>query len=256
MAALEGWSRFFEELSSFLVDIDRHSSTSSERYVEYVLERIPLCLRVIRQIAVVLLQSYNDSLIQDEKDIINYYTGELSDLFQTICAISNEWESQLDYIVSHRPNSRATSYTSPVLQLGIRGRPRFDIGESQLEYLSSLSFSWKQIASLLGVSRMTIYRRRVEFNMTEVGTFIHSYENLKAIVREMKRDTPYMGEVLLMGQLRANGYRVSRQRLRSAIREIDPINTALRLPAGLTARRPYHVPGPNSLWHIGGFYQG
>ena len=67
----------------------------------------------------------------------------------------------------------------------------------------------------------------------------------------MKSDSPYMGEVLLMGRLRASGYRVKRKRLREAIRELDPINTALRVPGGLAPRRPYHVAGPNSLWHIG-----
>ena len=43
-----------------------------------------------------------------------------------------------------------------------RGRPRFDISQSQLEYLASLSFSWSEIASLLGVSRMTIYRYNIQ----------------------------------------------------------------------------------------------
>ena len=39
-----------------------------------------------------------------------------------------------------------------------RGRPKFKIDKEQLVYLSSLNFSWTEIASLLGVSRMTIYR--------------------------------------------------------------------------------------------------
>ena len=40
---------------------------------------------------------------------------------------------------------------------GGQGRPRFDVARQQLEYLSSLSFSWSEIAALLGVSRTTIY---------------------------------------------------------------------------------------------------
>ena len=43
-------------------------------------------------------------------------------------------------------------------------------------------------------------------------------------------------------------YRVTRARVRDALRSVDPINTALRWQGG---RRPYSVPGPNSLWHIG-----
>ena len=35
------------------------------------------------------------------------------------------------------------------------------------------------------------------------------------------------------------------------MRVTDPINTALRWRGNLSNRRPYSVPGPNSLWHIG-----
>lgn len=38
------------------------------------------------------------------------------------------------------------------------GTPHFKISKSQLEYLASLSFKWPEVAALLGVSRMTIYR--------------------------------------------------------------------------------------------------
>ena len=48
---------------------------------------------------------------------------------------------------------------------------------------------------------------------------------------------------------------VSRERLRNAVRVTDPINRALRWRGVLTARRPYSVPGPNALWHIGRYVQ-
>ena len=104
-----------------------------------------------------------------------------------------EWEDGLDHIVSHRPSSSTTGYEEPVVRVeGVRGRPRFDISYSQLEFLSSLSFSWTKIASLLGVSRMTIYRRRVEFHMIDVGTVIHDYSDLISLVCQMK-GSPHMG---------------------------------------------------------------
>ena len=244
MADLQGWTRFFSELTSFLEDVDRNSGTSSETYAEYVLERLPICLKVIRQVMVVLIGAA-------EEDTVAYYMEELSDLFEALLALSKEWEDHLDSIVANDPNP-STSYRVPMLRVeGAQGRPRFDIKESQLEYLASLSFSWTQIASLLHVSRMTIYRRRVEFNLIGVGTVIRNMNDLKAIVRQIKVDSPHIGQVMLMGQLRARGYRVSRAKLRAAVRELDPLNTALRVPGGLAPRRPYHVPGPNSLWHIG-----
>lgn len=56
---------------------------------------------------------------------------------------------------------------------------------------------------------------------------------------------------MVMGHLRAMGVMVSRDRVRSVIRRIDPLNIALRWHQNTTYRRPYSVPGPNSSWHLG-----
>ena len=97
---------------------------------------------------------------------------------------------------------------------------------------------------MLGVSRMTIYRRRREF--LEMGEAI-SDANLLHLLREMRATFPEMGGVMVLGRLRVRGYRVSRDRVRRGIRETDPLNTALWGLTGRTTRRPYSVPGPNSL---------
>jgi len=47
------------------------------------------------------------------------------------------------------------------------------------------------------------------------------------------------------------GYQITRCYVRESLRFIDPVNTALRWPGGVTARRQYFVPGSDSLWHIG-----
>ena len=130
---------------------------------------------------------------------------------------------------------------------GRRGRPRFDIGRGQLVYLSSLNFTWNSISSIMGVSRMTIYRLRRELNMLGNLQSISDAE-LILTLREIRRNYPATGEVMVLGHLRSLGYRVNRDRVRRAMRTIDPIPRGLR---GITARRPYSVPGPNSLWHIG-----
>ena len=38
------------------------------------------------------------------------------------------------------------------------GHPHFDVSKEQLEYLALLSFTWTEIAALLGISRMAVYR--------------------------------------------------------------------------------------------------
>ena len=71
------------------------------------------------------------------------------------------------------------------------------------------------------------------------------------MIRSIRQETVYSGVSMTWGSLRAKGVKVTRERVRQALRSIDPIGVALRWPAGATKRRPYSVAGPNSLWHIG-----
>ena len=139
----------------------------------------------------------------------------------------------------------------PALLRSTRGRPRFNISKEQLLYLCSLSFSWSDIAKMLGVSRMTIYRRRVEYRLTEDPRIVPTDAQLHTVVSDIQAGQPEIGEVMIMGRIRSMGYKVSRQRLKQEIRNSDPLHVALRWRGGLTSRRPYSVPGPNSLWRIG-----
>ena len=75
--------------------------------------------------------------------------------------------------------------------------------------------------------------------------------DLDELVQEIKVDFPNSGESLLAGIISSRGYRISRQRLRDCIHRTDMLNTALRW-GNLIQRRPYSVPGPNSLWHLDG----
>ena len=135
--------------------------------------------------------------------------------------------------------------------LGTPGRPKYSISKEQLEYLSSLSFTWPQIAQILGVSRMTIYRRRRQYGLLIDPSSSISDSELQSFITTLCQELPEIGETIAWGQLRAAGIRVSRERLRNALRRSDPLTSALRWRGGLTRRRPYSVPGPNSLWHIG-----
>ena len=76
---------------------------------------------------------------------------------------------------------------------------------------------------------------------------------LMTVIEQILRDLPTLGETMVWGHLKSMGFRVTRERVRHAIRETDPLHTALRWRGDLTGRRPYSVPGPNSLWHIGRF---
>ena len=55
---------------------------------------------------------------------------------------------------------------------------------------------------------------------------------------------------MICGSIRSRGITVTRDRVRAAVKSVDPLGGALRWPAQIK-RRPYSVPGPNSLRHIG-----
>ena len=98
---------------------------------------------------------------------------------------------------------------------------------------------------------MTLYRRRREFGLLEDYQQTITDANLRQLLIEMRQQHPNFGETMAMGHIRSLGYHVKRAQLRSAIHQTDPIQTALRWRGELIHRRPYSVPGPNSLWHIG-----
>ena len=77
-----------------------------------------------------------------------------------------------------------------------------------------------------------------------------SNQELRSYIIDLRRELPQVGESMVFGRIRSEGYAVPRQQIRDAIRETDPLNTALRWRGDEIFRRPYSVSGPNALWHI------
>ena len=237
-----GWERFFEELSSFLRFAERQEGTSNESFSEYVVERLETCIQNVSTLVDHLRASTND---QEASTTAAHYSALLAELLQCLQRLSHEsYLDQCQLCV-------VTSYTVPMIRTGEAGRPRFLITQHQLQYLRSMSFSWVQISEMLGVSYMTIYRRRQEFWMPRSPSGTLSDAELYDVICHMQSKLPALGQTMVWGTLRSMGFCVTRERVRQAIRDIDPIHTALRWRWQLVRRHPYSVPGPNSLWHMG-----
>ena len=158
------------------------------------------------------------------------------------------WERKRDESVC----SLTSSVFVHVDYTGMRGRPKIQLDEDQLLYLHDLHFKWNDIAKMFGISLMTLYRRRKELGLLDTHPRYSDVgdDQLQTYVEEIKCDMPDSGERMINGVLRMNGVVVQRERLRKVIRDVDPINTALRWNIKIV-RRPYAVPGANYLWHIG-----
>ncbi len=247
MAVVLRWESFFEELESFIRSSSRHERQASIDYAHFVVERFELIIRNLANIINVF--NNNRPLDEDMRGTWSAYLSILQQLVDSCRFLASQWDMYIDTLqsVPHPDN-----YRPPLVRREhVRGRPPFEISQDQLLYLSSLSFTWTEIASLLGVSRMTIYRRRCDFNMLGSRRSTLTDAQLRALIRTWKAEMPAIGETLVIGRLHASGHCVTRERVRCAIRAVDPLNTSLRSPHGLTRRQVYSVPAPNSLWHIG-----
>ena len=78
-----------------------------------------------------------------------------------------------------------------------------------------------------------------------------SDRELMSLIKLIHQDTTYSGVSMICGSLRARGVKVTRDRVHLLLRSANPLSSALRWPASEIRRRPYSVPGPNPLWHIG-----
>ena len=61
---------------------------------------------------------------------------------------------------------------------------------------------------------MTICRRRVEYGLLQDPMIVPTAAQLRTAVRSIQANQPELGEVMIMGRIRAMGYKVSREQLR------------------------------------------
>lgn len=74
---------------------------------------------------------------------------------------------------------------------------------------------------------------------------------LEQHVSRLQSQYPNSGNELIRALLRAQGMLVTRSRVREMLIRVNPAAAARRW-SRTVARRVYHVPYPNSLWHIDG----
>ena len=138
---------------------------------------------------------------------------------------------------------------------GQPGRPSFIIPSEMLEDLRGYGFSWNKIAQMLGVSRWTIHRRVISMDLSNLGDFTLISDNeLDQLISDyINRHGATSGLTYITGYLRSIGFRIQRHRIRESMTRVQPRNAILRWGM-IVQRRKYHVPWPNSLWHLDGHH--
>ena len=157
-----GWRSFFEQITHFLNELQRHFGTANESYALYAVERLKVCVANVCD----LKYHFTHGPITGEVNrvIIDQYNTQLTELLHCMEALCDKWSEYCDEVV--RPNV-SHAYRTPTECFGSRDHPRLCITRNQLQYLRSLTFTWSEIASIIGVSCMTLYRWRLEFGMLD-----------------------------------------------------------------------------------------
>jgi len=149
---MDGLYVFTDEIARLVEDGDRQYGVANASYTEYFIERLELCI--------VACIDLRDTMLDDGSADLQDYCATLNQLIDCLRKLYHKWLEYED-LAELLPVRSAVSYQAPLLQcsrLTGPGRPSFHISKDQLVYLNSLSFKWKDIAAMLNVSRMTIYR--------------------------------------------------------------------------------------------------
>ena len=152
--SVESWISYFQEVSSLLETAETRFGIASANLADHLIERFELAIQSCSTI-VACLDNPSASLNSDEQLIVTGYKREIDELIGCLRSLLDQWK---EYRMLLDSTSFGFSYQAHVVHTGRRGRLKFDIEKEQIEYLLSISFNWSEIAALLGVSRMTLYR--------------------------------------------------------------------------------------------------
>ena len=145
---VEEWSDFFDQVAALTESGQRQYGIANLNYSEYFIDRLALCINTCTS----LLGTITSSAVAGEA---TECTTSLTELIECLQRLHHRWVEYKSFLEG------PYEHYHPLLtaqRAGGRGRPRFQVSKSQLEYLVSLSFKWTEIASILGISRMTLYR--------------------------------------------------------------------------------------------------
>lgn len=120
------------------------------------------------------------------------------------------------------------------------------------EYIS-LSLTWKDFATQESVDLQWLRAWRRKYDYQKFYDDLHDDE-LDERVTSIMKDHPRRGEVTVTGCMRADGWRVTRQRLRDCLDRVDHEGRQER-KSKTVKRRVYNIPGPHHLWHLDGHHK-
>ena len=135
-----------------------------------------------------------------------------------------------------------------------KGAPKFQIPKSLLQFYLRQGFTTPQISDMIRVSESTVKRRLKVYDLKRDRMYSAlTDDELDEKVNMVLADFPNTGYKRMKGFLLSDGLKVQEERVREAMRRVDPEGVMLRgLQSHPVIRRKYKVAGPLSLYHMDG----
>lgn len=132
------------------------------------------------------------------------------------------------------------------------GHPKIVIEREKLKNLLDTHLPVSCIATCLGVSRRTVYRRMKDFGLSVRGSYSTlTDQELDNVISAIKSQMPNAGYRMVQGHLVSMGLRIQCWRMMASMLRVDAAGIFLRMTElGCIVRRSYSVRGPLSLVHI------
>ena len=173
----QGWSDLFHEISQLMQSSSR---TANEEYIEYVLERLSICIRSVTTIKC----QVEDEVDGDSSHVLFRICQLLSDIVSRLQTLRRQWSEQLNNLASCFNFHYQAPKTSGIASLG---RPRYKIYNTCSAGLPPfIIFLLDRDYSLAGGVKNECDRRRVEYGLMEEPSHTLTDDDLDKVVHELR----------------------------------------------------------------------
>ncbi|CAH0380799.1 unnamed protein product [Bemisia tabaci] len=203
------------------------------------------------------LQQQNVFLIQQSLPNVHHHIQFLDTLLSQLPAYDEELISQTknsllqlvaaascclnDLLLSHAEDKGAA----------VAGIAELDI--DVVLHLRKSGLPWSKIGAIFGLSRQSMYNFRKSNGIEEPNMNLDELA-LEDVLPSIMQSLPNAGAVMIRGVLLTHGFKINVNRVKEAMKRIDPFGVHLRMRQKIP-RRVYSVPHPNYLWHIDGTHK-
>ena len=157
---------------------------SNKHYCKHAVSRCSTAIRAVSGIEVNAEQLLHGDELQSTEDHeeLRSTLDNSTQLILSIRTLSSLWEERLELLSVQPSPSPPTLLTRQV------GRPAFVLSMEQVLFLAEMSFSWVQVAQLLGISRQTLWRRRTEWGLQSQSASSITDEELSCAIEAVRHN--------------------------------------------------------------------